>query len=394
MKRLAILFFCIFFLCSGIAAQDFAKADSLIGVSISDGIVPGAVACVVRDGEVICLKAYGNMQTEPTHGQEGIADLPKSMRTDALFDMASCTKVVVTTTAILQLYEQGLVELDAPVGKYLWEFRDQPVTVTDLLTHTSGFAWSWGRYFKDVCGSKLEDNTTENLTLWLADPNNRRPRATQFNYCCANFFLLQLMIERITGERLCDYSRTHIFKPLGMNDSYFFLRDEQYPEGVYERICAGKTTKETGRVDDGFARIALGGNAGNAGLFSTAGDLAKFCTAIMYGGANRNGRILKPETIEMMSKVVDPRFGRALGWDVSSTRKSLLKGYAVSPDAVVHGGHTGTMIAIDIAGHYAIILLANRNHPNDLYYNEWLERRIPITTALGYKTGEDSGLPR
>lgn len=104
----------------------------------------------------------------------------------------------------------------------------------------------------------------------------------------------------------------------------------------------------------------------------------------MYGGAYRGRRILKPETVEMMAKVVDPRFGRALGWDVCASRKSWLKGYGVSPDALVHGGHTGTMIAIDLANHYAIILLANRNHPDDLHYEDWLERRIPITTALGY----------
>jgi len=372
MNRLAIIFFSAIILCSELAAhaQDFEKADSLIGQSINDGIIPGAVACVVRDGKVIYLMAYGNMQTELTEGQTSEVKLPKAMRTDALFDMASCTKVVVTTTAVLQLYERGLVDLDAPIGKYLVEFENQDITVTDLLTHTSGFLGGWKK--------------APNAIQWLAEPANRHPRATEFKYSCANFYLLQLIIERITGERLCDYAAAHIFKPLQMHDSYFFPIGEPYPKGVFERICAGKRTKPTGRVDDGFARKVLGGNAGNAGLFSTAEDLAKFCTAIMYGGTYRGRRILKPETVEMMAKVVDPRFGRALGWDVCASRKSWLKGYGVSPDALVHGGHTGTMIAIDLANHYAIILLANRNHPDDLHYEDWLERRIPITTALGY----------
>lgn len=143
MNRLAIIFFSAIILCSELAAQDFEKADSLIGQSINDGIIPGAVACVVRDGKVIYLMAYGNMQTELTEGQTSEVKLPKAMRTDALFDMASCTKVVVTTTAVLQLYERGLVDLDAPIGKYLVEFENQDITVTDLLTHTSGFLGGW-----------------------------------------------------------------------------------------------------------------------------------------------------------------------------------------------------------------------------------------------------------
>ena len=368
---------------SGSHAADFVRADSLINASISDGIVPGAVACVVKDGKVIYLKAYGNMQILPTSGQASDMTLPKPMIPDALFDMASCTKVVVTTTAILQLYERGLVDLGAPVGRYLKEFEGQDVTVTDLLTHTSGIKWGWSSFFKKVLHSELGDDPARELTLWLADPVNRKPRATVFKYSCANFFLLQLMVERITGERICDYAQKNIFDRLGMKDSYFFTEGCVFPEGVFPRIVAGNVRKATGRVDDDFAWVAMHGNAGNAGLFSTAQDLAIFVSALMNGGANGHGRILKARTVRMMAKVVDPRFGRAMGWDVCSSDKSLLKGHAMSPEAIVHGGHTGQMIAVDLKKKYAIILLANRSHPNNKFYDQWQLRRVDIATCLG-----------
>ena len=138
----------------------------------------------------------------------------------------------------------------------------------------------------------------------------------------------------------------------------------------------------TGQVDDTFARRICKGNAGNAGLFTTASDLVPFCTAIMNGGEYNNVKILKAATIKKMAKVVDPRFGRALGWDVCSSEKSLLKGYGCSPETLVHGGHTGTMIAIDIKNKIAVILLANRNHPDNGHYKDWLKDRVEINTRL------------
>lgn len=350
---------------ANVTYDHWAKADSVINASIREGIIPGAVAVVVDHGKTIYHKAYGNRQIKPE-------TVP--MTEDVIFDMASCTKVVVTTTAVLQLYERGIIDLNAPVGKYLREFEGQDITVTDLLTHTAGFHLENWRVF---------DKPLEYVIDFLSKPENRAARGTQYEYSCANFVLLQQIVERMTGMRICDYAKANIFEPLGMNDSHFFPIGEPVAPEIMSRIAAPRESLRKGEVDDHFARLVLKGNAGNAGLFTTASDMAIFCSALMNGGSNTNGRILKRKTVKKMARMVDPRFGRALGWDISCSRKSKLKGHSLSPDSIVHGGYTGTTLAIDLKNKKAIIILANRIHPEDIHYDEWLDKREIISTYLG-----------
>jgi len=364
-------------------ARDYAKADSTIRACVSQGIIPGAVLYVVDHGKTVYHKAYGNRQLVPVKDQPADMKLPIPMTEDVIFDMASCTKVVCTTTAIMQLWEKGLLDLEAPISRYLPEFEGQDITVTDLLTHTSGLPLeSWRKYVDydkyDTYGAAAPDS----LVNFFAKRCPKGPRATKFEYSCPNFFLLHQIIVRLTGEDFGQYVQRNIFDPLDMKDSHFFRYGEPVPSECYSRIAPERRKNPIGVVDDAFARRICKGVAGNAGLYTTAEDMAKFCSFLM--GCPSKSKVLSAKTIREMAKVVDPRFGRAIGWDVSSPN-ARMKGHGLSPSAIVHGGFVGTMLAIDLERKLAIVLLANRSHPDNRYYNEWISKREEINTYLGEK---------
>ena len=209
-----------------IAGQRFGKVDSLINTSISKGIIPGAVLYVVQGkGDVIYSKAYGNKQVVPVAGQNSVSmNLPLPMRKDVIFDMASCTKVVCTTTAIMQLWEKGLVDIEKPVGEYLKDFADQEITVKDLLTHTSGISGSeWRKSVDYDLYDTYGEAATDSLVRFFACKFPKIPRNVKYQYSCPNFFLLAQIVENVSRERFCDYVQKNIFDPLGMNDSHFLL---------------------------------------------------------------------------------------------------------------------------------------------------------------------------
>ena len=367
-------------ICAGAAsATDFTRVDSLINAAIGEKIVPGAVLCVARGDSILYRKAYGYRQLVPVQGQAEDWKGPVPMTENTVFDLASCTKVAATTIAVMQLWEQGRLKLDAPVGKYLKPFRGQDLRVIDLLTHTSGFI---GDKWKKLAGYDrflaYGDKAQWELVKYLAKESPREARNTRYSYACTNFFLLQQIVEKISGERLCDYLQRHIYSVLGLQDTRFLPLDEPIPDEYLSRVAPELAGGRIGEVHDPFARRICRGNAGNAGLFSTAEDLTRLAIALMNGGQG----ILKPETIAKMATVVDERFGRAIGWDVHAA-KSVLKGHALSSSTIVHGGYTGTMIAIDLENKIAIVLLANRCHPEDAHYSAWQNAREVISTEIG-----------
>src|SRR5581483_7580211 len=303
----AILPCSLLLLCLSTMGADSAPADSLPQIdgiaqeAIAHRQVPGVVVVVGHDGRVVYRKAFGDRAFEPRH---------EAMTPETMFDVASLTKVVVTTTAIMQLVEQGKVRLNDPVVRYLPEFDShgkQEITVRELLTHYSGLqpdldlkqAWQ-GR----EAGYRVAFDET---------PVN--PAGAVFEYSDINFILLGALVERVSGQRLDQYGDEHIFKPLGMTHTRFLPPASWIPE------IAPTQYDEHGQMLRGVAHDPtarrMGGVAGHAGLFSTADDLTKFAQAILDGGET----LLTSLSVEKMTTPQQPpnmTAVRGLGWDIDS----------------------------------------------------------------------------
>lgn len=363
------------------ALTGFERCDSVINRAIEDGNAPGAVLCVVQGDSVVYEKAYGNKRVYPKAEPMGV---------ETVFDLASLSKCVGTTIAVMQLVEQGRMQLDDPVDLYLPDFApwtdstgtvSERITVRQLMTHTSGLA-----PVADVfeLGRRHADNRPDRLRAYILKEHERRARpGTELIYSCPNFITLQYIVESLTGERLCDYAQVHIFDVLGLGHTCYFPTDRRIPKDVLAGIAPtevirrrstdpqqfGRPTRWRkallGQVHDPTARRFNMGNSGNAGVFSNAGDLAVLCAAIMNGGEYHGRRILRPETVELMCTAQEGAFGRALGWDASSGA-AWIEGETFAADhTVCHTGYTGTSIVMDLDRKIAVILLANRVHPVD-----------------------------
>ena len=348
----------------GLDLTQMAQADEAIAAAIDSGKIPGAVLAVVRGGKTVYLKAYGNRQVVP----DTLKMIP-----DAIFDLASLSKCVGTTPAVLQLLEQGRIHLDDRVSQYIPDFapwRDPEtgeqveIRIEDLLNHSSGLApYIDVDSYLDRFGAFTPDSLIHYIATEI--PRNFRPGAGGYLYSCLNFITLQHIVQQITGEPLCDYAERKVFGKLGMTHTGYL--PEQHPERM--RKVVPTSVQENGwplvgAVHDPTARLVNIGNSGNAGVFAPAEDLALFAKALFNDGAYRGRRILKPETVSLMTGYRAPN-GRSLGWDAEST-SSGLKGEGFNPHTVLcHTGYTGTSMVLDFETKTAVILLTNRVHPYD-----------------------------
>jgi uncharacterized protein YbbC (DUF1343 family)/CubicO group peptidase (beta-lactamase class C family) len=283
------------------------------------------------------------------------------MTADAVFDVASMTKVVATATAVMQLVEQGKIELSAPVSDYWPEFKQNGkdlVTIRELMTHYSGLPPdlelkpAWTGY------------DTAMQMIVAAKPDV--PPGTRFIYSDINFETLGEIVRRVSGESLDVYCAEHIFQPLGMKDTLFkppaSLRNRIAPT-EYERGSSGPML--WGVVHDPTSRF-MGGVAGHAGLFSTGNDLSIFAQMLLNGGTYNGARILSPLSIEKMTTPQTPpnqMVLRGLGWDIDSPFASN-RGELFDVGSFGHTGFTGTSIWIDPITNTYVIVLTNRVHPN------------------------------
>ncbi|MGC2368081.1 MAG: serine hydrolase [Candidatus Sulfotelmatobacter sp.] len=321
------------------------NVDRVIEQAIHDGNIPGAVLLVGHNGRVIYRKAYGNRALEPRR---------EPMTLDTIFDLASLTKVIATTTAVMQLVEEGKVRLNDPVAKYLPEFAQNgkdDVTLRQLLTHYSGLA-------PDLdLKMPWEGKDTAYRMAFAETPQD--PPGSRFSYSDINFIVLGALVERVSGESLDEYCQRHIFLPLKMMHTRFL------PPAAWRAKIAPTQYDENehmlrGVVHDPTAR-RMGGVAGHAGLFSTADDLAKFAQAVLNGG----GGILSPLSVEKMTQPEQPPSApvlRGFGWDIDSPFSSN-RGDLLPIGSYGHTGFTGTSIWIDPTTQTYIILLTNAVHP-------------------------------
>jgi len=330
---------------AAVESNRFANLDALIEDALAHGRMPGAVLVVGHNGKVVYRKAYGSRALEPSR---------EPMTADTVFDIASLTKCIATTTAVMQLVEQGRVRLNEPVVNYLPEFAQNgkgQITVRELLTHYSGLAPDLD--LKQPWQSKAAAHRM------VMESRLTNPPGTRFVYSDINFETLAFIVEKVTGQSLDEYTAQHIFQPLGMKDTRFTP-----PAAWNARIAPTQYDDDNkmlrGVVHDPTAR-RMGGVAGHAGLFSTADDLAIFAQALLSGD-----KILGRAAIEKMSTPQQPAMAaamRGLGWDIDSPFSSN-RGELLPVGSFGHTGFTGTSLWIDPVTNTYIILLTNSVHPN------------------------------
>ncbi len=335
----------------GMSTRRLYRIDSLLQAAIAERAFPGAAVAIGRGPAIVWLKGYGHF----TYTSD------QRVTPESVFDLASLTKIVVTTTAAMQLYEAGKLDLDAPVVRYLPEFGQngkERVTIRQLLSHTAGLAPFHPFHRMGITSAEAVRQAILSDSL-IYEPG------TQARYSDLGMIVLGWVIERITGQPLDQYAETHIFRPLGMRHTGFRPVGQSDTTVVpTERDTLFRHRLIQGEVHDETAWI-LGGVAGHAGLFSTAADLARFAYMLVNEGRIGGRQFLKPETIRLFTTPVDPeRAGtRALGWDTRSPEGYSSAGQFFGPRSFGHTGFTGTSIWIDPDQQLFVILLTNRVYP-------------------------------
>jgi serine-type D-Ala-D-Ala carboxypeptidase len=371
--------------------QQFAHAFSVLQKAVSDRAFPGASIAVTHAGKLVGLKTFGSF-TYARGENSTVENLPVQIST--LFDLASLTKVIATTSMAMLLYERGLLDLEAPVAAVIPEFladrandaRRRDVTLRMLLSHSSGLP-PYEKLFLQATNRDELLHAAFTMPL-TADPGSRAI------YSDIGFIILGIVLERLADECLGRFCQREIFAPLAMTNTTFNppagLRAQIPPtaderEGSpgadsHDRERTGREaptaqTQSTasqqeprstfrkkiiqGEVQDENAYI-LGGVAGHAGLFSTARDLAQFAQGMLNPGRS----IFRPETIALFTRRESAPAGstRALGWDTPSA--PFYSGKYFSPQSFGHLGYTGTSLWIDPISQVSITLLTNRTWPD------------------------------
>ncbi len=348
-----------------------AAIDSAVAAAIAAKQLPGGVLWLERDGQPQ-RKAYGHRTLTP-------ALAPTTE--DTIYDLASLTKVIATTTALMQLVERGQLELDAPVARYLPAFAQndkQHVTIRQLMTHTSGLRAGisprppWSGYDAGIALACAEK---------LTNPGGA------FLYSDINFILLGEVVRVVSGDSLDVFTQREVFTPLQMRDTSFHP-----PAAKLARIAPTELVDGTmihGVVHDPTSR-RMGGVAGHAGLFGTAADLARFARMLLNGGELDGVRILKPETVAEMTRVqVESNDRRGLGWDIDSRYSAPRGRWFPAGASFGHTGWTGTSIWVDPAARSFVIFLSNRVHPDGKGNVTPLRREI--ATLAAEAIGRDQG---
>lgn len=340
-------------------ADRLARIDDLVNAAIVQHRLPGAVVLVGRHGGVGYRRAFGH---------RGLVPVVESMTLDTMFDLASLTKVVATTTSVMMLMEEGRIRLTDPVARYIPEFAKygkQGITIRHLLTHMSGL--------RPDLDLSAEFDGYDTAVARSCEEVPEAPPGERFEYSDINFLLLGDIVARVSGKPLNQFVTDKIFRPLGMHDTTFLPPSAAIPRIAPTEPCTplGWPCESPGEsmlrgvVHDPTAR-RMGGVAGHAGLFSTADDLAIFCRMLLGRGIVGTTRILSPLTVAKMTSVATPpgiRNARGLGWDLDSTY-SANRGDLLPIGSFGHTGFTGTSLWIDPLTDMFVVFLSNRVHPD------------------------------
>lgn len=381
----------------GMDSKQLVYADRAIEQAVAQKTIPGAVLAVVRHGKMAYIKAYGNRRVYPT---------TEAMTTSTIFDMASCSKAMSTAMCVMKLVEQGKIRLSDAVSVYIPNFKSwtsadgkeqTTIRLHHLMTHTSGLP---SYVSPDNLQKEYGKADPQVLMDYIAGCRRDFEPATDFQYSCLNFITLQHIVENVTGQSLRDFARNNIFAPLGMDHTDYLpcaldkkgrwvntdfpcwaTEEERKKEKLKDadamlqadflRDVAPTTRQDNGQVlcgqvHDPLARIANKGISGNAGIFTTADDIALLCAMLQNGGEWNGCRIFSPLTVKAIRTVprTEAAIGRTLGWDCFTAYASN-NGDLLSQHTYSHSGYTGTSIVIDPDNDISVILLTNAVHPED-----------------------------
>jgi uncharacterized protein YbbC (DUF1343 family)/CubicO group peptidase (beta-lactamase class C family) len=359
-------------LAAALSAQTFTGGpaiDRAIEEAIQQGRLPGAVVIVGHDGKIVYRKAYG---------QRAVVPKSEAMTVDTIFDCASLTKVIATTSSLMKLFEQGRFRLNDKVTDYIPEFQGgkSDITIRNLFTHFSGLQPDV------VLKPEWSGNETGLRLAYTTKPAG--PPGVKHVYSDINFILLGELVHRLSGQPLNEYAKQNVFLPLGMKETTF-----QPPASWIPRIAPTERPDKNspplrGVVHDPTARY-MGGVAGHAGMFSTADDLARFAQMMIDGGQLDGVRFVSPLTVTKFTEPQTPPDQpvlRGLGWDIDSPYSSN-RGELFPIGSFGHTGFTGTSIWIDPSTKTYVILLANSVHPDSRPSLVPLRTKIATIAAAG-----------
>jgi CubicO group peptidase (beta-lactamase class C family) len=345
----------------GMSSAQLGFLDKIVTEAVARKDFPGAVLLVAHKGKIVYRKTFGLSQLVPE---------PRPLTADMIFDLASVTKPVATATSVMLLVERGAIRLWDRVRVYVPEFLTwygekgipgEEARLYNLLTHTSGLppytdAKEAGRKLGVPC-------TTADLVKLIAAIPKEGPAGGAFVYSCLNYITLAQIVHQVSGLPLDEFAAENIFKPLGMTRTFYRPPAGLVDQCVPTEVVEGRPLR--GVVHDPLARLQ-GGVSGNAGLFSTADDLAVFAQMLLNRGELNGVRVLSPLTVDRMTEIY-PKVGasgRGLGWDID-TDYATVRGDLFGSGSYGHSGYTGTSIWIDPATQTAVVLLTNRVHPDD-----------------------------
>jgi len=332
-----------------IDARRFAGINQGAMQEVAAGHVPGAVILVGHRGKTVYRKAFGMRALEPR---------AVPMKVDTIFDLASLTKVVATTTAVMILVDRGQIKLDQPAAAYWPAFAANGkggITIRHLLTHTSGL--------RAGVASRPHWSDYDGAMEAIAQDHPVRAPGTQFNYSDVNFITLGEIVHRVSHMPLNVFCKREVFEPLGMKDTSF-LPSPALKSRIAPTDYQGKGLR-WGVVSDPTS-YHMGGVAGHAGVFSTADDLALLAQMLVQGGEIDGKRILSAATVAAMTKAQRlPGIStqRGLGWDIRSPYSRVFNA-AFPAGSFGHTGYTGTAMWIDPRSQTCMIILTSRLHPN------------------------------
>ncbi len=342
---------------AGLDGRSLSRIDDVVERSIVEGLLPGAVVLVGRGNAVVFRKAFGNRV---------VGSGAEAMTVDTIFDLASLTKPIATAASIWKLVEWGRLRLQDKVSRFLPEFKsddkeeaERPVRIFHLLTHTSGLP-----PYMDIQKLKSGMNplTLEALVHEIALEKRGDPPGRTFCYSCPGYIVLGYVVGKISGKGLNDFAAENIFGPLGMRDTSYCPAEKFQGRVAPTEVIDGRLLR--GVVHDPLARL-IGGVSGNAGLFSTADDLARFSMMLLNGGTYGGRRIFSLLTIRAYTTLYPPLagLGRSPGWDIDTVFSSP-RGDLFPSGSFGHTGFTGTSIWIDPGSGLFVIFLSNSVHPD------------------------------
>lgn len=354
---------------AGLSIDSLVYIDKIMQRAINDSVFPGGVVGVMRNGALVWQQAYGYHDYSKT----------KAVQPNDVYDLASISKIMATTTSIMKLVDERQISLDDPVHKYIPEFdegKKREITIRHFLLHTSGLP-AYRIYVDELRTRKELIEAVRNEPL-INDPGE------EYVYSDLGFILLAEIIEQVSGKRIDRYIRDEFFEPMGMNSTTY--NPENLGNRFTERIPPTEidTVYNRGlvhhRVHDERAYF-MDGVSGHAGLFSSVQDMAKYFFMLLNDGVYAGHQYLSPETIELFTTRQSPINQRGLGFDRKSEDFSTA-GTLTSNNSYGHTGFTGTSFWVDPNENIAIIILTNRTYPYRSYGRQINDIRATIADTV------------